>query len=259
MGASRYVGRVGGLAVALGVGAAMFSGSGLASADSGSRGADSTGASNATESSASPASRNQPSARRANPGASRGAATRNNDRARAASPQLSASSITAPVAGAARRAAALAVVVPEPATDSVAADDFTVVPPAVELPETAGPDIRVHIDPTPDPVEAYEVTAFLSEAGNDVSDGADTDPLVPADPLASGELLAFVRRNTLALANSNAVAPQVTSSATATSGSLTVDPTVEFDNGIIFGTLQATSAAGNKLTYTVLGGSCGDG
>ena len=259
MGASLFVGRVGGLAVALGVGAAMFSGSGLAWADSGSRSADSAGASNATESSASPAARNQPSARRANPGASRGAATRNNDLARTASPQLSARSITAPVAGAARRAAALAVVDPEPATDSVAADDFTVVPPAVELPESAGPDIRVHIDPTPDPVEAYEVTAFLSEAGNDVSDGADTDPLVPADPLASGELLAFVRRNTLALANSNAVAPQVTSSATATSGSLTVDPTVEFDNGIIFGTLQATSAAGNKLTYTVLGGSCGDG
>ena len=214
MGASRYVGRVGGLAVALGVGAAMFSGSGLAWADSGSRGADSAGASNATESSASPAARNQPSARRANPGASRGAATRNNDLARTASPQLSARSITAPVAGAARRAAALAVVDPEPATDSVAADDFTVVPPAVELPEPAGPDIRVHIDPMPDPlpepVEAYEVTAFLSEAGNDVSDGADTDPLVPADPLASGELLAFVRRNTLALASSNAVAPQVT-------------------------------------------------
>ena len=263
MGASLFVGRVGGLAVALGVGAAMFSGSGLAWADSGSRSADSAGASNATESSASPAARNQPSARRANPGASRGAATRNNDRARTASPQLSARSITAPVAGAARRAAALAVVDAEPATDSVAADDFTVVPPAVELPEPAGPDIRVHIDPMPDPlpepVEAYEVTAFLSEADNDVSDGADTDPLVPADPLASGELLAFVRRNTLALASSNAVAPQVTSAVTATSGGLTVDPTVVFNDGIISGSLQAVSAAGNKLTYTVLGGSCGDG
>jgi len=261
MGASRYVGRVGGLAVALGVGAAMFSGSGLAWADSGSRSADSAGASNATESSASPAARNQPSARRANPGASRGAATRNNDLARTASPQLSARSITAPVAGAARRAAALAVVDPEPATDSVAADDFTVVPPAVELPEPAGPDIRVHIDPMPDPlpepVEAYEVTAFLSEADNDVSDGADTDPLVPADPLASGELLAFVRRNTLALASSNAVAPQVTSSAAVTSGSLTVDPTVTIDDGIIRGYLQAVSSRGLMMTYTALGATCG--
>ncbi len=261
MGASRYVGRVGGLAVALGVGVAMFSGSGLASADTGSRGADSTDASNATESSGSPAARNQPSARRANPGASRGAATRNNDRARTASPQLSAPSITAPVAGAARRAAALAVVDPEPATDSVAADDFTVVPPAVELPEPAGPDIRVHIDPMPDPlpepVEAYEVAAFLSEADNGVSDGADTDPLVPADPLASGELLAFVRRNTLALASSNAVAPQVTSSAAVTSGSLTVDPTVVYFDGIIRGNLGAVSGRGATLSFKLLGDSCG--
>ena len=261
MGASRYVGRVGGLAVALGVGAAMFSGSGLASADTGSRGADSTDASNATESSASPAARNQPSARRANPGASRGAATRNNDRARAGSSQLSAPSITAPTAGAARRAAALAVVDPESATDSVAPDDFTVVPPAGELPEQAGPDIRVHIDPMPDPlpepVEAYEVTAFLSEADNDVSDGADTDPLVPADPLASGELLAFVRRNTLGTATTNAVAPQVTSSAAVTSGSLSVDPTVDYVDGIIQGYLEAVSSRGLMMTYTALGPTCG--
>jgi ABC-2 type transport system ATP-binding protein len=261
MGASRYVGRVGGLAVALGVGAAMFSGSGLASADTVTRGADSTGASNATESSASPAARNQPSARRANPGASRGAATRSNDRARSASPQLSAPSITAPAAGAARRAAALAVVDPESPTDSVAAEDLTVVPPAVELPEPAGPDIRVHIDPMPDPlpepVEAYEVTAFLSEADNDVSDGADTDPLVPADPLASGELLAFVRRNTLGTATTNAVAPQVTSSATVTSGGLTANPTVTIDDGIIQGYLEAVSSRGLTMTYTALGATCG--
>ncbi|MEI7518920.1 MAG: CocE/NonD family hydrolase, partial [Mycobacteriaceae bacterium] len=169
-------------------------------------------------------------------------------------------SITAPVAGAARRAAALAVVDPEPATDSVAADDFTVVPPAVELPEPAGPDIRVHIDPMPDPVEAYEVTAFLSEADNGVSDGADTDPLVPADPLASGELLAFVRRNTLALASSNAVAPQVTSSATVTSGTLSANPVTDssLTDGIVQGNLNAVSTrSGVTLVYSFIGGTCG--
>jgi len=265
MGASRYVGRVGGLAVALGVGAAMFSGSGLAWADNGSRGADSAAA-NATESSASPTARNQPSARRANPGASRGAANRSNDRARTASPQLSASSVTAPAAGVVRRSAALAVVDPESTTDSVAADDFTVVPPAVELPEPTGPDIpdiRVHIDPMPDPlpepVDAYEVTAFLTEADNVVSDGADTDPLVPADPLASGELLAFVRRNTLGAASSNAVAPQVTSSASVTSGSLTVAPTVNptLVDGIIQGRLNASTSPGVTLAYSFIGGTCG--
>ena len=259
MGASRYVGRVGGLAVALGVGAAMFSGSGLAWADTGSRGADSIGATNATDTTSAQAS--APS-RRGGVRASKSAAAKSNNRQHATT-EVSAPA-NAPAASVTRRSAALAVVDPESATDSVAADDFTVVPPAVELPEPAGPDIRVHIDPIPDPlpepVEAYEVTAFLSEADNDVSDGADTDPLVPADPLASGELLAFVRRNTLALASSNAVAPQVTSSATVTSGTLSANPVTDsplFD-GIVQGNLNAVSTrSGVTLVYSFIGGTCG--
>jgi hypothetical protein len=59
---------------------------------------------------------------------------------------------------------------------------------AIDPPETHFVEIEVHIDPMPDPlpepVEASEVTAFLSEAGNGVSHGADIDPPVPAD---SGE------------------------------------------------------------------------
>jgi ABC-2 type transport system ATP-binding protein len=169
MGASRYVGRVGGLAVALGVGAAMFSGSGLAWADTGSRGADSAAA-NSTDTTSAQAS--APS-RRGGVRASKSAAAKSNDRKRSIT-EVSAPD-KAPAASVTRRSAVLAVVDPEPATDNVAADDFTVAPPAVELPEPTGPDIRVHIDPMPDPlpepVEAYEVTAFLSEADNNVSDG----------------------------------------------------------------------------------------
>ena len=271
MGASLFVGRVGGLAVALGVGAAMFSTGAVAwadTSDSGARGADAADSpSSASTSSASPASGNQPSARRANPGANRGAATRGNDRARTASPELSAHSITAPTVGVARRAAALAVVDPESQANSVAADDFTVVPTAVELPEPAGPDIRVHIDPMPDPlpepVEAYEVTAFLSEADNGVSDGADTDPLVPADSPVAWALLAAARREPLGRAVRSAPTAQVTSSATVTSsaavtnGSLTVDPTVTIDDGIIQGYLEAVSSRGLMMTYTALGPTCG--
>ena len=56
---------------------------------------------------------------------------------------------------------------------------------AIDPPATHVVEIEVHIDPMPDPlpepVEASEVTAFLSEAGNGVSDGADLDPPVPAD------------------------------------------------------------------------------
>ena len=271
MGAARFVGRVGGLAVALGVGAAMFSTGAVARADtsdSGARDVDAADSpSSASTSSASPAAGNQPSARRANPGANRGAATRGNDRARTASPELSAQSITAPTVGVARRAAALAVVDPESQANSVAADDFTVVPTAVELPEPAGPDIRVHIDPMPDPlpepVEAYEVTAFLSEADNGVSDGADTDPLAPADSPAAWALLAAARREPLGRAVRSAPAAQVTSSATVTPsasvtrGSLTVDPTVTIVDGIIQGYLQAVSSRGLTMTYTALGPAAG--
>lgn len=269
MGASQFVGRVGGLAVALGVGAAMFSTGAVAWADtssSGGRGADAADSpSSASTSSASPSAGNQPPARRANSAANRGTATRSNDRAHAASPEVSTPSITAPAAGVARRAAALAVVDPESATDSAAPEEES--PPAVELPEPAGPDVKVHVDPMPDPlpepVEAYEVTAFLSEADNGVSDGADTDPLVPADSPAEWALLAAARREPLSRAVRSAPTAQVTSSATVTSsaevasGGLTVNPTVTIADGIIQGYLEAVSSRGLMMTYTALGATCG--
>ena len=264
MGASHFVGRVGGLAVALGVGAAMFSTGAVAWADtsnSGGRGADAADSpSSASTSSASPSAGNQPPARRANSAANRGTATRSNDRAHAASPEVSTPSITAPAAGVARRAAALAVVDPESATDSAAPEEES--PPAVELPEPAGPDVKVHVDPMPDPlpepVEAYEVTAFLSEADNGVSDGADTDPLVPADSPAEWALLAAARREPLSRVVRSAPAAQVTSSATVTSGGLTVNPTLDpLTDGIIQGYLEAVSSRGLMMTYTALGPTCG--
>ena len=248
MDAARFVGRVGGLAVALGVGAAMFSTGAVASADTSDRGARGADAADA----ASPSSGNQPSARRANPGAGRDSATRSNDRARAASPYVSARSITAPATGVARRVAALAVMDLESATNSAAPEEEST--PAVELPEPAE---------HPEPVEAYEVTAFLSEADNGVSDGADTDPLVPSDSPAAWALLAAARREPLSRAVLSAPAAQVTSSATVTPsasvtrGSLTVDPTVTIVDGIIQGYLQAVSSHGLTMTYTALGEACG--
>ena len=265
VGAARFVGRVGGLAVALGVGAAVFYAGGVASADISDRGAGGadTADSRSSPSASSPSVGTQPPARRANPGAGRGAATRSNDRARAASTHLSTPSITAPTAGVARRVAALPVVDPESATNSVAADDFTVAPPTVELPEPAGPEVRVPIDPVPDPLpdpfEAYEVTALLSEAGTGVSDGADTDPLGPADSPAAWALLAAARREPLSRAPAAQVTSSVTltSSARVTSGGLTVNPTVTIVDGIIQGYLQAVSSRGLTMTYTALGEACG--
>ena len=230
MGAARFVGRVGGLAVALGVGAAVFYAGGVASADisdRGARGAD-TADSRSSPSASSPSVRTRPPARRANPGASRGAATRSNDRAHAASPQVSAAPITVPATGVARRVAGLAVMDPESATDRAAPDDSPVAPPAIEMPEPAGPDVRVHID-----------------------------PLMPADSPAAWAVLAAARREPLSRAIRSVPVAQVTSSATVTTGGLTVNPTVTIVDGIIQGHLQAVSPRGLTMTYTALGEACG--
>src|SRR6185312_73360 len=56
MGAARYVGRVGGLAVALGVGAAVASGYGVAAADTSGSGSSSSGSSSSNSSSTAGAS-----------------------------------------------------------------------------------------------------------------------------------------------------------------------------------------------------------
>ena len=230
MGAARFVGRVGGLAVALGVGAAVFYAGGVASADisdRGARGAD-TADSRSSPSASSPSVRTRPPARRANPGASRGAATRSNDRAHAASPQVSAAPITVPATGVARRVAGLAVMDPESATDRAAPDDSPVALPAIEMPEPAGPDVRVHID-----------------------------PLMPADSPAAWAVLAAARREPLSRAIRSVPVAQVTSSATVTTGGLTVNPTVTIVDGIIQGHLQAVSPRGLTMTYTALGEACG--
>jgi ABC-2 type transport system ATP-binding protein len=65
------------------------------------------------------------------------------------------------------------------------------------------------------------------------------------------------RRHSLSAAKNQAVAARVTSSAAATTGTLTVNPTVEIVDGIIRGRLNATSDRGSTLTYTALGEACG--
>ena len=265
MGASRFVGRVGGLAVALGVGAAVFAGNGEAwadTSDAGPRGSGSTGASNAPDSSDS--STTPP--RRGNAVAGRGAVVKADNRQRNPLPAATPRPASAPAASLARRGVAAASVA-EPAPESASADSAVVdevptPPPAGELPTPEEPTITVVIDPVPEPlpepVEPGEVTAYLTEADNDGSDGAGTDTPVPVDSPLVAALLAVSRRHSLSAAGSGAQAALVTvASQEATSGSLTVNPTVEFDDGIIQGTLNAVSGRGATLSYKILGGTCG--
>ena len=255
MGASLFVGRVGGLAVALGVGAAMFSGGGLAWADTGTAGADSPGASKAGDSSQSTA----PS-RRSGVRAPKSAAKNNNRQSAAA-----ASPASAPAASAVRRAAALRVAAPA----SAVADSVVIDPTPVDSPDPVVDDPSSLVDPVvivdpvsdPDTAPAPEIGPImysLAPGGGGLADGAGTDPQPLVDSPASWALLAFSRRNALGAASSNSVAAQTTASAVTTSGSLTVDPTLDLVDGIIQGTLQAVSTrSGVTLNYKLIGDSCG--
>ena len=261
MGASQFVGRVGGLAVALGVGVAVFSGgTGTAWAD---RGGHDAGSGNEQSSSARAhrgSSNDAPSTGRAQRNSSPKAAVESDSAAPAAA--------VAPAAPRARLAAA-AEDAPEVDAPDVAVElvpEIAIEDPRIDLPSEK-PDPVVITDPVPDyvvdpvefavPLEAApdsEVTAFISDTA-DPSDGAGTDPSVPVDePLLAAFLAYSTRRDDPAATDS----PQalVTSSAVKASG-ITVAPNVYYYDGILQGNLNATSAAGRDLTYTFVDSSDG--
>jgi len=163
MGASLFVGRVGGLAVALGVGAAVFSGSGLASADTGTPGADSTAASNGSSQSTAPSRSSGVRAPKS--------AAKNNNRQLAASH----SSASAPAASAVRRSAALTVAAPASAlADSVALD-----PTAVDSPSPADPLA---------PADSPEPAALLAFTRRDASSTATAAQVTSSAVTTKGSL-----------------------------------------------------------------------
>jgi ABC-2 type transport system ATP-binding protein len=143
------------------------------------------------------------------------------------------------------------------AADRAAVDEVPSPPAAGELPAPEEPTVTVVIDPVPEAVEPGEVTAFLTEADNDGSDGAGTDTRGPVDSPLAWALLAGARREPLSRAARSASTAQVTSSATVTEAGITVDPTVVFVDGIFQGTLNAVSGRGAELVFTALGGSNG--
>ena len=189
MGASQFVGRVGGLAVALGVGV-LFAGHGVATADSP---ASDSGASSASQDSG-------------------GASARG--------PRVSASRSS--VASSASRSPR--------ATDAA-----------------------------PSPESAQSVAPAISTVSSGPSNGGSNSPVVPLDPASVALGLAELARRpqgaaSAVVANSSASA---TAQQTYTNNGVTVAPTVTIANGIIQGSLNATSARGATLTYTVADSSAG--
>ncbi|HPX36607.1 MAG TPA: CocE/NonD family hydrolase [Mycobacterium sp.] len=246
MAAALFVGRVGGLAVALGVGAAVFNG-GVAWADSGSADSGSRGA-GATNSDGASAS--APARTRRGGAASAAAATKSTNK------RSATASVTAPAAAAPKRAAAVAAPDVEVVADETAAgSDFVATPPSESTADPVFETITL-IDPEVSPIDAQVDGIAVAYAAN-ASDGAGTGSPLLDSPLAWAAL-AVSRRHPLAAVSAHTPTAATTSQAV-TDGGITWSSETAFVDGIFRGTLTATSAAGNTLTYTAVGSSCGDG
>jgi ABC-2 type transport system ATP-binding protein len=289
VGASNFVGRVGGLAVALGVGAAMFSGSATAWAD---RGGD-TGASAGDDSGSSSSAGARPH-RGPTAAAPHAAATVARGDSAPAATSFAPIAVPDVQSKAARPAAATEPIAIAPPAVSPASSQAAPEPEPVDVPpvtqavtdDVTEPDpvaVSLVIEPTtepvikpiliidpvepfaPEPVDPGDITAVVYATGDDGSDGAGTDPSGPVDSALADLILAsFVRRETMAAASAtDSPSALVTSSATGGAG-LTLAPVTTYFDGILQGNLNVTSASGCgtlgsdcTLTYSFAGSSNG--
>ncbi len=262
MGASQFVGRVGGLAVALGVGVAVFSGGGVASADRGASPDTRGSAGSAADKDSSQAS--NPSRGRPGRAPSAAASTVGGqaNASRSAGPAAAQTKNSRPAPAAAANdepisvPAAAVVADPEPVVEPVAAvvdepagggsDPVAVVenavPDAGPGPVDSGPvEPMVIADPVVDEPEAAvpgEVSDVVVSATGGPSDGAGSDPVGPADSSLADLLLAsFIRRETVGASATGSVTASATSD-------LTVGPVTVYFDGVLQGNLNITSARG---------------
>lgn len=250
MGASRFVGRVGGLAVALGVGAAVFAG--IAAADAGDSGSDQpTRTGPAAEASDSAAAAPARAGRSAVAGRSLARSAEPSRGARdAAVPAPSASVGRVHLAPSMHTAFGVRIADQSPAA-SVVSDARP-----VEGADSAPVD-SASVDIEPVAAEADSVTVPLTPTAYSVSDAAGTDPLLPADSPLSWALLSFARREPLTASTSVTAPMALVATAEQTNNGVTVAPTTELVNGVVQGALNATSERGLPMTYKFIGGSVG--
>lgn len=222
MGAAGYVGRVGGLALALGIGGAVFVGAGVAyAATDGDPAAASDSSSTTHSTSPSADSKNQA------PQDDSNASQEADDRAVVTGGSDKGGDDSAEADRDAEKASQEAV---DQSAEAADPEDSPESEP-VEKPEKAAPEPR-----SPAPREAaVELTATPS-----TTDTATGDPAtpVPVDPPATLALAAVARREV-----AEATAP------------ISYAPTVGVSKGVITGTNDApvTSISGTELTYNVVG------
>ncbi|MGD9621416.1 MAG: CocE/NonD family hydrolase [Mycolicibacterium sp.] len=243
MSAARYVGRVGGLAVAFGVGTAVLTGYGVASADTTSGGeSSSTSQGSATSGGMSASS-------------SAGAAHDSND---AGSPRLGSTSDGSDVASDGDDSAADDVDSRDGALDEAdidAIEDADEAAPSDSAQMTAGEDQsealawlsspeamagRAAADPAPASQAAISVpTPGLDLVGAGVEPLAGDEPAAPPAGLPVDlAMAAAARRENIGGIFTNPI---------------TVDPTIGFVDGVIEGGINGQTTTGAQLIYTVTG------
>ncbi|MDQ1319574.1 MAG: type transport system ATP-binding protein [Actinomycetota bacterium] len=264
MGAARFIGRVGGLAVALGVGVAVSSGHGVAFADVGDSGAadsarsgsptDSAGAPSAAKTGPARATRGTAASRSAGDGSGGGNGGSDGPAASTRTNLVAAPAAAATARSSAKVAPASTIDPPQSAVGLGSVSGETDSAATATAGAVAAAEVSV---PEPVAAEADSVTTYLVAADDRVSDDAGTNPLGPAVSPMAWALLSVARRETIAAA---AVIDTPVASVVGTEQSnngVTVAPTLELVNGVIQGALNATSERGLPMTYTFAGSSAG--
>lgn len=228
MNASMCIGRIGGLAVALGVGAAVFTGcDGTAWAKG-----DSTHKSDSTphhHDAATPATAAHPKTA-AGPRRARVAAG-------AAESATDGSTTADPGTGRHRTAAANSTT----GTKTSTAASSAPVSPAAPAVGDARAAAAVAAEPITTTSAVAASTTTTATAPDGGSAPIDNTPTTPADAVAAVALLAVSRQ-------------QKTAAVTVTKPAITTDPTLTFGDGIIEGSANAVASNGDTLTYTIVKG-----
>ncbi len=241
MGASRFVGRVGGLAVALGVGAAVFSaGYGVAWADTGSSAAGSNsnssdgGASNPGQSGAgSKGSATATTKRSVTAGSGRvvgtgGAKSGSKHSSASAASRSTDSSASTSTGGSSVETANNSGTAASVTTTSATSGGSVVSLPAVGSVAVAAPAASV----------------------SSVSPGGL--PTAPVDSPLALALAAFSRRESATAASSSPSAALTTASSLVGNNPIAVNPSLGIIDGIFNGTTGASTTSGDPLTYTLI-------
>jgi len=276
---SQFIGRVGRLAVALGVGTAVFAGPGVAWADRGDAGSNAGASSSDSESSTSRGPRvgrgsDTPANTRHAPAAA--VADGAHDRAELPGAAVEPAAEPASVAGGPGE---VEPVVPdgnaEPAPSEPTAPEPQVTatePQVVADPVVSVADSVVGAPDAAEPVAAPEpqMTGFITGVAAPSGD-AGSDPSGPVDSPLAAALLAYSRRElgtasatdgpaalatTTAITTTAITTTAITTTAITNNG-VTVDPRVTYYDGILQGNLNAASAGGQELTYTFVTASAG--